>query len=214
MAKKIPEPNNSSLADIAFMLLIFFLVTTTMDVDSGIPRTLPEPQEDDLIDDAPPIRERNVFIVLINSNNQLLVEGELLNIRELKNKTIEFIKNPRNDENLPEMETLNQRLERIQGVEKKRAEVPKVNEAIKHFGGDFRLAKNAVVSLQNDRKTEYAAYIMVQNELVAAFNEVKENMAKTEWNTSYDELSEEYQDIIKYLIPLAISEAEPRSIGK
>ena len=76
MSKKMPEVPAASLADIAFMLLIFFLVTTTMDVDSGLERRLlqwVEEQQDEEVD----VKERNVFVVLVNRNNDLLVEGRM-----------------------------------------------------------------------------------------------------------------------------------------
>ena len=93
MAKKLPEPNNASLADIAFMLLIFFLVTTTMDVDTGIPRKLPPPNPNPE-ENPPPIKDRNVFEIFINSYNQVMVEGEVLtDVSLLKNQVKEFFKN-------------------------------------------------------------------------------------------------------------------------
>src|SRR5690554_2958408 len=99
--RKVPEINSSSMADISFLLLIFFLVTTSMAVDKGLARKLPPPvlsQEETNID----VKERNVMIILLNSNNQLMVQGEYANIKELKNKAKEFIRNPHNKEDLPE----------------------------------------------------------------------------------------------------------------
>ncbi len=99
----MPEVPAASLADIAFMLLIFFLVTTTMDVDSGLERRLPqwvEEQQDEEVD----VKERNVFVVLVNRNNDLLVENEWTNISELREKAKEFMANPADDVNLPEKE--------------------------------------------------------------------------------------------------------------
>ena len=71
--REVPEINAASMADIAFLLLIFFLVTVTMDVDTGITRKLPPPVEDNSSVD---LNQRNIFEVLINSANQLLVEGK------------------------------------------------------------------------------------------------------------------------------------------
>ena len=93
MAKKLPEIPSASLADIAFMLLIFFLVTTTMDVDSGLERRLPQWSEEDP-EDQPEIKERNVFVVLVNRNNDLLVENEYANIKDLRERAKEFMANP------------------------------------------------------------------------------------------------------------------------
>jgi biopolymer transport protein ExbD len=100
---EIPEINSGSMADIAFLLLIFFLVATTMDVDSGLSRRLP-PWIDQTTEKPPEIKKRNVFTVLINANNQFLVQNEWGNIKELRKKAKEFIENPNNDPSLPEKE--------------------------------------------------------------------------------------------------------------
>ena len=82
MAKRsAPEVNAGSMADIAFLLLIFFLVTTTIETDSGLNRKLP-PMEDQV--DPPIIREKNIFTVVVNKNDQLLVEEELTEIKDLR----------------------------------------------------------------------------------------------------------------------------------
>jgi biopolymer transport protein ExbD len=101
-SREVPEINAGSMADIAFLLLIFFLVTTTMDIDTGITRKLPPPVENEEDID---IKERNVFKVLVNSSDRLMVEGEQGDIRTLKNDVKEFMTNPNNSEDLPEKET-------------------------------------------------------------------------------------------------------------
>ena len=100
MAKKTPEINATSTADIAFLLLVFFLATTTMNVDSGMFRRLPPYQPDNT--EAPKIAKRNILQILVNRNNQLAINGELADVSTLKERTVEFILNPTNDENLPE----------------------------------------------------------------------------------------------------------------
>ena len=102
MARKTPEINSSSMADIAFLLLIFFLVTTTMDVDTGIYKKLPPIPEDQQQNDDVKVKQRNVLSILVNRNNELLVNGEVLSISQLRDKTKEFFLNPANKENLPE----------------------------------------------------------------------------------------------------------------
>lgn len=185
-----PEVNAGSMADIAFLLLIFFLMSTTMATDSGLARLLPPPippnQEEDK---SPPVKERNVFTVLINSKNQLLVEGEYIDVKQLRQKAKEFIENPSNLDHLPE---------------KKDTEVP--------FFGQYPVSKG-IVSLQNDRGTQYQAYIRVQNELQAAYNELREDIARKKWSTSYANLDDERQKAIKEIYPQRISEAEPKNIG-
>ena len=188
MARKIPEIPSASLADIAFMLLIFFLVTTTMDVDSGLERRLPQWMEEEPPDDQQ-IKERNVFVVLVNRNNDLLVEGEYADIDDLRERTKEFMANPYNDEDLPEKEP---------------KEIP--------YFGETMVTKG-VISLRNDLDTRYGMYIAVQNELVAAINELREELAKQHFGKAYDQLNDDQQDAIRDIYPSRISEAEPKKVG-
>jgi len=185
MAKKTVEVPAASLADIAFMLLIFFLVTTTMDVDSGLERRLPQWQEQQPEDDQQ-IKERNVFVVLVNRNNDLLVEGEVTRIDDLREKAKEFMLNPYDEEDLPEKEPI---------------EVP--------FFGQVEVTKG-VISLRNDLDTKYGTYLAVQNELVGAINELREELAKSKFGKSYKDLEKDKQKAIKKIIPSRISEAEPK----
>ncbi|HSO86047.1 MAG TPA: biopolymer transporter ExbD [Draconibacterium sp.] len=185
MSKKMPEVPAASLADIAFMLLIFFLVTTTMDVDSGLERRLPQ-WVDQPLDEEVDVKERNVFVVLVNRNNDLLVENEWTNISELREKAKEFMANPADDESLPEKEP---------------KEIP--------FFGEVMVTKG-VISLSNDLDTKYGTYIAVQNELVAAINELRDELAKSKFQKSYNDLDKEQQDAIRDIYPSRISEAESR----
>ena len=191
MARKsrpLPEINQSSLADIAFMLLIFFLVTTTMDVDSGIYRKLPQWIDQD--QEPPKINRRNTFIVLINKNNDLAINGEFAQVSELKDRVKEFILNPMNDPNLSEKEE-----EWVEGL------------------GNVQKSKG-VVSLQNDRGTDYGSYIQVQNELVAAFNEMRDEFASANYGKKFDALTADEQEAVRAAIPTSISEAEPVEIKR
>lgn len=190
-AKKPPEINAGSMADIAFLLLIFFLVTTTMDVDTGLQRLLPPPPEPD--QEQIDVKKRNVFVVLVNANNQLLVQGELMDISDLKDKAKEFIANVNRSETLPEF----------------------TEEDIPLLGK--KMVSKQVISLQNDRGTSYEMYIAVQNELARAYNELRNEAARQEFGKSYDELvilkQDEKVSAIRKLYPQRISEAEPKNIG-
>ena len=186
MARKIPEIPSASLADIAFMLLIFFLVTTTMDVDSGLERRLPQWVDQDQLDDDTQIKERNVFVVLVNRNNDLLVENEYVRIEDLRERAKEFMANPLNADNLPEKE-------------------PK---EVAYFG-QVDVTKG-VISLRNDLDTKYGTYLAVQNELVGAINELREELAKSKFGKSYANLDKDKQRAIRIIYPSRISEAEPK----
>ena len=149
MAKRsAPEVNAGSMADIAFLLLIFFLVTTTIEKDSGINRKLPpmEESEEDVI-----IKQKNIFTVLLNGKDQLLVEEELMELKDLRKAAVEFLDNGGDGS-----------CDYCRGRKD-----PKSSDN----------PDKAIISLKNERETSYAAYISVQNELVAAYNELRNRRA-------------------------------------
>lgn len=188
--RKVPDINSSSTADIAFLLLIFFLITTSMDTDSGLARQLPPPPEPDQEEVDVDIKERNILIVLLNSHNQLMVGGQLMDVTQLKDKTKEFIQNPQNKENLPEKNTI----------------------SVQYFG-NVEATTNHVISLMNDRGTSYQAYINVQNELVRAYNELRNELSQSQWNLNYDDLNDDQKAAVREIYPQRISEAEPKNYG-
>ena len=191
MAKKIPEINASSMADISFLLLIFFLVTTSMDVNQGLARRLPAPIPPDQKIEDTDINKRNLFVVKINWENKLLVQGQELDVKQLRAKAKEFIANPED-----------------------KADMPKLFE--EDFGqpfGTLKYTKEHVISVQNDAETQYQAYLEVQNELVAAYNELREECAQKYFHKPYTELDEEWQKKIQKIYPQKISEAEPKNYG-
>ena len=188
--REVPELNSSSTADIAFLLLVFFLMTTSMAVNKGLARRLPPPVPAGQKTEDLKVKERNVFVVLINSEDQLLVRGEYTQLADLKQKAKEFIKNAGDDPNMPEKEPVD----------------------VEYFG-TVMVTKNHVISLQNDRGTSYSAYINVQNELVAAYNELRNELAKAKFAKAYDDLDAEQQKAIQKIYPQKISEAEPKNYG-
>ncbi len=189
MARMTPEINAGSMADIAFLLLIFFLVTTTMDVDTGINRMLPPPI-DPTAPEPPPVRERNVFVVLVDAQDRLMVEGEPGSITTLRARAKEFLLNPDDDPNMPVKET----------------------QYIEHIG-DFDVSRG-IISLQNDRGTSYEMYISVQNELAAAVREIRDEVSRQFFGRPFGELrDEELVTAVRRAVPMAISEAEPRDVG-
>ncbi len=188
--RKTPGINGSSSADIAFMLLIFFLITTSMDTDKGLARRLPPPVPKEQKNEDVDIKKRNLLVVLINSSNQILCGDQFIDIKQLKEKVKEFIENPYNDEHKPE---------------KVEVDVP--------FFGKQMVTKNHIISLQNDRGTEYQAYIDVQNELAAAYNELRNDVSRKKFGKDFAELDEEQQKAVQMIYPQKISEAEPKNYG-
>tara|TARA_B100000378_G_C18013164_1_gene401448 strand:- start:10 stop:606 length:597 start_codon:yes stop_codon:yes gene_type:complete len=164
-----PEVNAGSMADIAFLLLIFFLVTTTIETDSGISRKLPpiEENEEDVI-----IKQKNIFTVLLNGKDQILVEDELMELEDIRAAAIEFLDNGGG----------------------------KGEDGCDYCKGkkDPRSSDNpdkAIVSLKNERETSYAAYISVQNELVAAYTHLRNVRAEELYGESYSEMVKNYRDV-------------------
>ena len=192
MAKKIPAINASSMADISFLLLIFFLVTTSMDVNQGLSRRSPAPIPPDQKIKDTKIKDRDIFLVKINWENKLLVEQEPLDVRQLRAKAKEFIANANDDPKLPVL----------------------YSEDFGQPFGTIKYTKDHVISVQNDADTQYQAYLEVQNELVAAYNELREECAQKYFHCSYEELDEEWQKKIQKIYPQKISEAEPKNYGK
>ena len=190
MARKTPGLNTQSTADIAFLLLCYFLMTSTMDQQSGLQRRLPPMPDHTQKTEDTKVNKRNIIIVKINSSDRLFAGDQLLDVSQLKDKIKEFITNPNNDPNLPEREMKN-----IEGY------------------GEYPVSKG-VISLQNDRGTSYRAYIAVQNELVKAINEVRDDFCKQNYGKAYTFLTEDQQKIVREAIPQNISEAEPKDVTK
>lgn len=188
--RKTPGINGTSSADIAFMLLLFFLLTSSMDTDKGLARRLPPPIPKDMEKPDMDINKRNLLIILINSENQILANGGQVEVADLKDMVKEFVDNPYNDESKPE---------------KIEVDVP--------FFGKRMVTKNHVISLQNDRGTEYQAYISVQNEVMKAYNELRNDVSKQKFNMVFDELNDEQKEAVLMIYKTGISEAEPKNYG-
>ncbi|NND26287.1 MAG: biopolymer transporter ExbD [Flavobacteriaceae bacterium] len=173
MAKRAaPEVNAGSMADIAFLLLIFFLVTTTIEKDSGINRKLPpmEESDEDVI-----IKQKNIFTVLLNGKDQLLVEDELMEVKNLRAAAVEFLDNGGDGT-----------CDYCKG---------------KRNPSSSDNPDKAIISLKNERETSYAAYISVQNELVAAYNVLRNRRAleigpqKGFRDMNFVEMQNNYKDV-------------------
>ena len=201
MAKRAaPEVNAGSMADIAFLLLIFFLVTTTIETDAGLDRMLPpiEPPETDVV-----IKEKNIFEVIINKNGQLFADEELVEVSQLREKAMSFLDNGGATSGTPDY------CNYCQGV--------------RNTSSSDNPTK-AIISLKNDRETPYGTYITVQNEIVGAYNDLRNREAQrlykrdfTSMEAAYlnpetdaslkDDLKEKVKNI-QDLFPQKFSEAE------
>jgi len=202
--KGAPEVNAGSMADIAFLLLIFFLVTTTIETDAGLDRMLPpiEPPDTDVV-----IKQKNIFVVNINKYGQLLVEEQLMDIRDLRAAAIAFLDNGGSPTGTPDY------CNYCKGKrDEKSSDSP----------------QKAIISLKNDRETTYSTYITVQNELVAAYNDLRNREAKRLYGRDFIEMESEYLNPetpssvrdelkekvqkIQELFPQKLSEAETSKI--
>lgn len=171
------EINASSMADIAFLLLIFFLVTTTIVEDKGITVRLPPWSEEE--PDIQKLKTRNVYSVLVNAQNQLLVRNQPMRVEDLRMNAKEFIANPTKREDLAEDPTM------------------------------------AIISLKNDRGTNYDTYLRVYNELKAAYSELWNELSQRKYGIPFSEdMPAAYKKAIRAEIPFVISEAEPTNFGE
>ncbi len=201
MAKRTaPEVNAGSMADIAFLLLIFFLVTTTIETDKGISRKLPPIQDENV--EPPIIKQKNIFTVIVNRDNQLLVEDQPMKVKDLRAAAVKFLDNGA-------------------GVGE---DACSYCQGAKDPSSSDNPTK-AIISLVNDRKTEYRTYISVQNELVAAYNELRNQAAQKLYGKDYIQMENNYNDPnfrgnkevlkerldkVKDMYPQKLSEAEPK----
>ncbi len=190
MAKRASqEINAGSMADIAFLLLIFFLVATTMNVDSGIMRSLPPMADESVKQDNLKVNKRNLMYISVNQFDQLLLNlKEQITLDRIVGEAKNFFMNPNNSSELPEMEEVD--IELI---------------------GKVKVSKG-LISLQNERQTSYQMYVKVQNELTRAFNELREDASYKYFSKSFEQLSEEEKEAIRKAIPMRISEAEPKGV--
>ena len=192
--KNIPEINASSQADIAFTVLIFFLVVSTMDIDTGIVRVLPPMADPNVKQEDIKVKERNLLLVFVSGSGNIMAGGKVISLNALKDKAKEFILNPLDDKNLPE----------------------KKDTAIEMPDGSKWTypVSEGVISLQNTRDTSYQVYIQVQNELTRAFNEVRDEVSMAKFGKKFADLGDAESKVITKAIPMKISEAEPRKMTK
>ena len=195
--RKVPGLNGSSMADISFIMLIFFLVTTSMDTDSGLHVRLPNPPEENVEQDPPKVKQRNTMVVTVNMYNQIMAkvgnsEAKEVGLNELRQLTKDFVANRDNDPKLPELHPV---------------ELPAP------FGVQ-NITKNHVISFVTDRATSYDLYFQIENELYGAYNELRDELARKTFGYGYRECNEDQQLAIRQYYKCMISEAEPRTYNQ
>ena len=201
--RKVPGLNGSSLADISFILLIFFLITTSMDTDTGLVRRLPPPPDPNQLEEDVKVKGRNVLVVSVNMNNQIMYyygdESKRVTVQDVKPEDLravakEFIANPENKANMPEFHPADPPLPLL---------------------GAYPVTKNHIISVQTDRSTSYEVYFQIQNELMAAYNELRDEFAREKFGRYYRHLDPESDEAlaVRGVYPLKISEAEPKKYG-
>ena len=184
-SRKVPGLNTTSTADISFMLLIFFLVTSSMDTDKGLPRQLPPPQDEQKEQELM-VRERNVLELRLDADDQLTIGGEQASLSQLEQRVVEFVANVKNDPSLPEKSTRDVNL-----------------------FGRTQVSDRHIISIQVDRHTSYDAYFQMQNAIVAAYNNLRNQLAQSRFGHSYAQCSAEERDAVNMVYPQRISEAAP-----
>ena len=187
MARKTPGINTGSMADISFLLLTFFLLTSSINTEQGIPRRLPPPTKE-IVDVE--INQRNVFQVKLNFQDMIIAKEEIIPLNQLTNRAKEFLENPLNVSSLSEKEV----------------------KLIENMG-EYPISKG-VLSLQNDQGTSYDMYVQVQNELQRAVNELRDKVSVQYFGRVYDKLDTALQKSVQKAVPMNISEAPPSSFGQ
>ena len=199
--RKVPGLNGSSLADISFILLIFFLITTSMDTDTGLVRRLPQPPDPNQQEEDVKVKGRNVLVVQVNMNNEILYyygdEAKRVTVSDvqpadLRKVAKEFIANPENKANMPEFHPADPPLPLL---------------------GAYPITKNHIISVQTDRSTKYDVYYQNQNELMAAYNELRDEFAREKFGKYFRDLTEDERLAVTGVYPMKISEAEPKKYG-
>jgi biopolymer transport protein ExbD len=187
--KEVPALNTTSTADISFMLLIFFLVTSSMDTDKGLPRQLPPP-DDSTEQQEVEVKKRNVLELRLDKEDRLTCNGEPINTTELTARVAEFVMNKSDDAQLPE---------------KSEREV--------HLLGRCRVSDRHLITVEADRLTTYNAYFEMQNAVVRGYAKARNELALQHFGHSLAQCSQEERDALAMVYPQRISETMPVADG-
>lgn len=219
--REVPTINAGSMADIAFLLLVFFLMVTTIESEVGIPTVLPPPIEEE---DPVEVKDRDIFVVKVNMNNALLCENDYIEIDELRARTREFMisngvfEDLPQDPNLPikewiQMSQIDQNIalakaaldevdpdatdddtKKLRSEREKKVEKWEIKKKVyEEFGRYKPMAGSSIISMQNDNGTNYDTYIQVQSELFAAIGELRDELAIKYFGQTYSKLEKDFE---------------------
>ncbi len=178
----VPEINATSTADMAFMLLVFFLLATSMGVKKSIRRELP-PSTDSVRVEPLRVKERDLLVLRLDGEGRLFAGSEEIPLTDVKERVKHFIANPDNEESLPE---------------KHSREVPLL--------GTVEVTDTHVIALRYDPHTDYRTYFEVQNLLLEAYHELRDAEAEKRFHCTFDRATSEQQEVIRACYPQRISE--------
>ena len=199
--RKTPGINGSSSADIAFMLLIFFLITTSMDTDKGLKRRLPPMAPKQQKQQEIEINDRNIMRLLVNRADEIVISrkdasgiDQLIPVKleQLKDYAVEFIMNPDKKPVLPELE----------------------RREIEGLGERTVVTTGYAISIKNEVETSYQQYVNVQNELIKAYNEVWDTFARQAFGKPFEALTPSQKKSVTDAYPMHISEMALSNLAK
>ena len=157
-----PGLNTTSTADISFMLLIFFLVTTSMDVDKGLLRQLPSPEPQKKEQQQSVVNKANLMALRLTAGDTLLVNGKPMQVSQLKEETIRFVQ---------------------------------------------RLGKKHLISIESDRDADYNLYFQMQNQLMEAYSQLRNETAQKKYHRDYALLNNDQKEQVRNICPQRITES-------
>lgn len=178
----VPGLNTTSTADISFMLLIFFLVTSSMDATHGLPRQMPQP-ESEVQQEQVAVKERNVMTLVLSADNQITCNGDVVLPSELVERVATFVDNATDDPSLPEK-----------------------SERELHLLGLYKVSDRHVITIEAHRDASYSAYFDLQNAIVRGYTQLRNQLAEQRFHHSYAACTTTEREVIEMVYPQRISE--------
>ena len=188
--RHVPMINAASVADISFMLLILFLMVTSMDVDKGLSRQLPPPDPTQEEREESRVSERNLMRIAITADNRLTIDGKDVNQKDLRQRVMTFVENADDRSDLPE---------------KHETDIPLL--------GKCRITDRHLIQIEADRASNYDTYFAVQNEIVAAYNTLRTRLAQRRFGRSYAQCSETQKEALRAYYKQRVSEVYQKEEG-